>query len=448
MPPRKRRCRRKDARETARCGFGRNHRGRADRVGPLSVPAASARELIARAVEARKAGRPGEALAAAGQATEADPRSAPAWNMLGLLRLEGGDAAAAAASLHKALALDPQPPVVWFNLARACQAAGDPGAELAALDEALARDAYFLPAILARCQTLCRLGRVEEGARLARSVLAGIADDSSFPPPIRARIGEVRALVAEHGGRRQSQFASALDEAAARFPPADLSRARLYAEQRAGTRKIYVNQPTDGHFPFLPAFEYFDRALFPWFDRLEAGTDAVRAELLSLWAEDDPNFRPYVTYAAGTPLNQWQDLNHSPRWSAWFLWENGVRNDANCARCPRTAALVEALPLLDIPAKGPTVMFSVLAPKTRIPAHTGSSNVRTTIHLPLVVPPGCGFRVGGETRSWREGEAWAFDDTIEHEAWNDSDAPRAILILDAWNPLLSEAERAAVRLIG
>jgi len=66
----------------------------------------------------------------------------------------------------------------------------------------------------------------------------------------------------------------------------------------------------------------------------------------------------------------------------------------------------------------------------------------------LVVPAGCGFRVGAETRAWEEGRAWAFDDTIEHEAWNDSGSPRAILIIDAWNPLLTEAERTAIRAIG
>jgi len=93
-------------------------------------------------------------------------------------------------------------------------------------------------------------------------------------------------------------------------------------------------------------------------------------------------------------------------------------------------------------------MFSILDPHTRIPPHTGSSNVRTTVHLPLVVPPGCGFRVGAQSRPFEPGKAWAFDDTIEHEAWNDSDRPRAILILDTWNPLLTEAERAAARIIG
>ena len=37
-----------------------------------------------------------------------------------------------------------------------------------------------------------------------------------------------------------------------------------------------------------------------------------------------------------------------------------------------------------------------------------------------------------------------FDDTIEHEAWNDSDETRVILIVDVWNPLVTAAERDLV----
>ena len=92
----------------------------------------------------------------------------------------------------------------------------------------------------------------------------------------------------------------------------------------------------------------------------------------------------------------------------------------------------------------PTANFSVLKPKTRIPPHTGVANFRLVTHLPLILPPSCGFRVGSETREWRIGEAWVFDDTIEHEAWNDSDETRVILICDIWNPRLSEDERRAI----
>jgi len=66
-------------------------------------------------------------------------------------------------------------------------------------------------------------------------------------------------------------------------------------------------------------------------------------------------------------------------------------------------------------------------------------------HLPLSVPPDCALRVGNETREWREGELVVFDDTIEHEAWNDSDVPRAVLIFDVWNPELTALEIDLVR---
>ena len=108
---------------------------------------------------------------------------------------------------------------------------------------------------------------------------------------------------------------------------------------------------------------------------------------------------------------------------------------------------VRRLPQADVDLRSPTAMFSVLQPKTRIPPHTGVANFRLVVHLPLVLPDGCGFRVGGEQRAWRLGEAWVFDDTIEHEAWNDSDQMRIILICDIWSPRLSAEERAAIRAV-
>ena len=65
----------------------------------------------------------------------------------------------------------------------------------------------------------------------------------------------------------------------------------------------------------------------------------------------------------------------------------------------------------------------------------------------LAVPPSCEFRVGAETRAWREGRAWVFDDTFEHEAWNGSDEPRIVLIFDVWNSFLTAAERDLVAVV-
>ena len=102
---------------------------------------------------------------------------------------------------------------------------------------------------------------------------------------------------------------------------------------------------------------------------------------------------------------------------------------------------------LDLPfisTRAPGILFSRLAAGARIPPHTGMINTRLICHLPLIVPPGCGFRVGGERREWREGELLVFDDTVEHEAWNHGDSDRIILIFDIWRPELSAEERRAV----
>ena len=151
-----------------------------------------------------------------------------------------------------------------------------------------------------------------------------------------------------------------------------------------------------------------------------------------------------MQYAPGTPENQFASLNHNAQWSSLWLWKDGERRQQAIARCPQTAAILDQLPLADLPRFAPTALFSALAPHTRIPPHTGSTNTRLLVHLPLVLPGPAGFRVGNETREWKIGTAWAFDDTIEHEAWNDADATRVIMIFDIWNPLLSAAERELI----
>ncbi len=89
-------------------------------------------------------------------------------------------------------------------------------------------------------------------------------------------------------------------------------------------------------------------------------------------------------------------------------------------------------------------MFSLLAPHTVIPPHVGVNNTRLVCHLPLVVPQGCWFRVGAETRFWERGQAFIFDDTIEHEAVNPTDQLRVVFIFDVWHPDLAPVERQAI----
>jgi len=413
-------------------------------TGPRLDPA----DLYARAAEAWGEGRHDAAARLLEALVESEPGHSVALNTLGMIALAAGDGRRAARWIERAAAAEPGSAPLWFNLFQAWDSAGEPERGLASLDRALTADPDYLPAILMKADVLERLGRPSESLALYRAILASGRSAEGLPEPALRALERGRERVRADDDRRAAELEGPLAGLRAAWPGADLDRALAYAEQRTGRRKVYVQQPVGGHFPYLPALEFFPRDLFPWLGALEAATEAIRRELVALLEEGAAGFAPYVAFDPTLPANQWAELNHSRRWSAWFFWRDGERQDENCARCPATAALIESLPLLDLPGKGPTAMFSILDPHTRIPPHTGSSNVRATIHLPLVVPAGCGFRVGAQTKTFEAGKAWAFDDTIEHEAWNDSPEPRAILILDAWNPLLTEAERAAVRIIG
>ncbi|HEY5723359.1 MAG TPA: aspartyl/asparaginyl beta-hydroxylase domain-containing protein [Allosphingosinicella sp.] len=405
-------------------------------------------ELFARASEAWHRGRPDEASKLLRALVDREPGHAAALNTLGMIALNKGDCVNAISWLEQAAAAAPETAPIRFNLFQALDRAGEAERALAALDAALCADPNYLPANIMKADLLERLGRGPESLALFRALIASDAPIDVMPEPVVRAFARGRERVRADGESRAAALEAPLAAVQAAWPGADLSRARAYAEQRTGRRRIYVQQPVGGHFPYLPALEFFPRDLFPWLGDLEAKTAEIAAELLAVIQGGAESFRPYVGFDPTMPVNQWAELNHSRRWSAFFFLEDGERHEENIRRCPGTASLLESLPLLDLPGKGPTAMFSILEPNTRIPPHTGSNNVRATIHLPLIVPQGCGFRVGAETRAWEVGKAWAFDDTIEHEAWNQSGEPRAILILDAWNPLLSEAERAAVRLIG
>lgn len=398
------------------------------------------RQLLGQASQENQSGNEAGAITLIRQALQRSPGNPAALNLMGVVLMKGDRHGEAVTAFEQAVASDPNAAALWLNLGSALENAGRPEDALAALDKALERDAYMLAALLRKARLQELLGDAGKAVRTYRSLFQAMPA-AGMPPEFDEALEHGRALVSRDAKERRDR----LDRIPA-LANATGAGARAYLDQICGLRKVYAANPTGPHFPFLPAYEFFDRAMLPWLDELEQGFEVIRKELLNLWREDAPGFEPYIQYDPTKPLNQWRELNESPRWSAFSLWTNGRRDEANCARCPETSRVLAGLPMLDMPGKAPAALFSVLAPRTRIPPHTGSTNTRAIVHLPLVVPNGCGFRVGGETREWVEGKAWAFDDTIEHEAWNDSDQPRGILILDAWNPCLSETDREIVRL--
>jgi aspartyl/asparaginyl beta-hydroxylase (cupin superfamily) len=331
-----------------------------------------------------------------------------------------------------------------MNLAKAYRTAGDHGGEQAALERVLDIDQLHLMARIRLAELHERRAELGVAADHWAAVLGIGGRLPNHTPELREVIAHGRAFIEE----RRDALAKSLDEGLAaslgQASERDRRRASAAAEVMSGKRAVYSNQCYGFHYPFLPADEFFDRGHFPWLDELEAATPIIREELKAILASPDPGLSPYIDMPSGTPDNLWSELDKSPNWSALHLWRDGARIDAVCAKAPRTAELVESLPVARIPGRAPAVFFSILKAGKRIPPHTGVTNIRSIVHLGLIVPDGCGFRVGGETRQWREGEAFVFDDTIEHEAWNDSDQDRAVLILDCWNPHLSEAEQAMI----
>ena len=350
----------------------------------------------------------------------------------------------AAKHFREALRADPQAIGLWANLAHACRESGDAPGEQQALEAALDLDRRHIPTLIRLAQLHERQGRARQAMMQwdALLQLAGGLDNVS--PELSAILDHARSYVEQQRQVLEQGIGDTLKHRLADLDPTSRRRAKAFVDHSLGLRRIYSNECAGLFYPFLPADEFFDEAHFPWFAELAAATPAIRAELLALLADPGDALRPYVKLDEGTPTNKWTTLDNQLDWGACFLWEYGEPNQAVLDRCPATAAALAAVPSAHIPGRAPSAFFSLLKPHTRIPAHTGVSNTRAIIHLPLIIPPDCGFRVGGETRQWVEGVPFAFDDTIDHEAWNDSDQLRALLIFDVWNPHLSLAEQDVI----
>jgi aspartate beta-hydroxylase len=355
-----------------------------------------------------------------------------------------GDPRSAAASFERALTLAAGRLELWIGLAACRRAMGDAHGALVALEGALAIEPRCFPALLMKGSMLESQGSPKAAAVAYGHALQMAPQETEMAEPTRRARPRARAA---HDRYTEDLVSSLRAEAGlGDGSPRSREARRLdtFIQAMAGRRKIYVQEPVRFNYPGLPAIEFFEREDFPWTEDLEARTGAIREELLAVWGERSPELKPYVNYPDGMPLDQWAALNRSRDWSAYFLYEDGRPVESHVLSCPETMAALAVLDQPDIPGRSPSAMFSILKARTRIPPHTGVANTRLVMHLPLVIPDGCGFRVGGETRPWRVGEAWVFDDTIEHEAWNTSDMPRAILICDVWNPHVPASEREMI----
>jgi aspartate beta-hydroxylase len=373
-----------------------------------------------------------------------DPGNVQALYSLGVHAFQRGDLAAAIALLDQARQRAPSDPMIPLTLGRVQRQAGQPPLEWAAIIAALDIDPYFLPGLLAKAEFLERQAQPKAAAAVFRDVLKVALAEAQWPQALRRRLEHARDMVERDGDELIEFLRQRVGVERASVDALQHGRWDEAVAIMAGRSAPYHSQCNQLHVPRLPALTFHDPAQFPWIPVLQAQTAAIQAELQALVQRQAAEFVPYVAYAPGTPVNQWGELNHSRAWSSYHLWAHGQPVEAHLAQCPRTAEALSAVERVDIAGLCPNAMFSALQPHTRIPPHTGETNARLVAHLPLVVPERCAFRVGYDWRPWEEGKVFVFDDSIEHEARNDSDQLRVVLIFDVWNPLLSLAERDMV----
>jgi aspartyl/asparaginyl beta-hydroxylase (cupin superfamily) len=355
-----------------------------------------------------------------------------------------GDLQGARARLEQAVRLEAGDIGLWMSLAGCCRGLGDHEAAAAAVEAALRIDPRDFLALLMKASLIERQGHARLAAIAYGVALTQVPPDELLNPALRGAVAHARELHGRHIDELEAALKAEVRREHGSGSSPNQRRAEAFAERIVGKRRVYHQEPVQFHYPGLAEIEFHDREDFPWLAELEAATGDIRAELIEILRDDGDDLQPYVNYPEGTPLDQWAELNRSPRWGAFHLFYDGREVVWNAKRAPKTMAALARLPRPYVPGRSPAAMFSVLQPRTHIPPHTGIANTRLVMHLPLIVPEACGFRVGAETREWREGEAWVFDDTIEHEAWNDSDRPRTILICDVWNPRLDAEERETI----
>jgi len=182
---------------------------------------------------------------------------------------------------------------------------------------------------------------------------------------------------------------------------------------------------------------FFPLERFPWAAHVERNWTVIREELERVLEDREalPNFQDISKDQV--------EITDDDRWKTYFLYGYGFEAQLGVETCPRTAALMREIPGMT------TAMFSILSPRKHILDHRGPYKGVLRYHLGLIVPQdaeACRIRVGEDIRHWREGESMIFDDTYNHEVWNDTDETRVVLFVDVLRPL-PRLEAAVNRLI-
>lgn len=267
-----------------------------------------------------------------------------------------------------------------------------------------------------------------------------VKDNPSAPEILRRLSARADAAIRRHFTRLHENAISALENETG----ADLERVRCaiwpMTHDGAFAFREKLQRPVIFYMPDLPAAPVTPNDLLPWAETLEAAWKDIRKEYEAA-LEADIAMTPYVPAPARE--KKWARLRGNLDWSSIHLFKDATET-ANAGRFPRTRQTLREVDLVRIDQIPLEAFFSRLRPGAHIPPHFGLTNTRLTVHLPLIVPDDCAIRVGSVTHHWREGEIVAFDDSYDHEAWNNSASDRVVLIFEAHHPDLSAEERNAI----
>jgi len=356
----------------------------------------------------------------------------------GVAAMQRGAAADARRAFEQVAAAGDGIAAPWILIAQACRLERDDAGELHALDQLLAEQPRHVRALIMKGDLLGRQGDVR-GAHSFYRLAVGVAKGSGRLPPSLA--GEVRR-VSEELQRSRGDYRAHLDRALADAGFTALKpRVRDALAIASGEKQLYLQEPTSFYFPGLPQIQFYEREAFDWAEALEARTPAIRAELDAVLARTH-DFPPYVENDPNRP-SKVHPLVANRDWGGFHLLR-GEPVEPNAAMCPDTIAALRHVPHPVICGRSPMALFSLLKPGTHIFPHNGLLNTRLICHLPLIVPDGCRFRVGNEVRAWEEGKLLIFDDSFEHEAWNEGTSRRVVLLFEIWRPEIDAEERAAL----
>lgn len=378
------------------------------------------------------------------QALELDPDFPPALNNLALNAMQRGELSTARDLLQRAVTAAPDYTMAHANLSRVHAAMGNLDAALVEITEAIKAEPVAWGAHMEKARLLEAKGNARAAAASYGSALTYMPEAVQRSPELQPLIGHAQKMVEDNQAQLRQFLLGHMGDLMRTGSPRQLERYQHSLDVITGRRDMALSRPLTLPFPRLPSIPIFHREDFDWAPAVEAAFPDMLRELNAL-LEDNAEFVPYVQMDADVPKGQFGPLNNNPDWGAYYLWKSGRLIPEHAARCPLTVeALSENAPMCRVPNRAPVSFFSALKPGTHIAAHHGATNTRLTVHMPLIIPPDCALRVGGETHVWKPGELVMFDDTILHEAWNQSDRLRVVLIFDVWHPMLTELERELV----